>query len=182
MSRKGKQTTLGSSLDSLMVRLDRKNQGAYQQVRIAQAWAAVAGESVTAHTCQAHLRDGQLVVFVDSALWATELSALSEPYRIRLNEELGQELVTSVRFTVSRHVNDHRRFEAQQREVEEFYQPDQTQPVPLSQSELDQVTASAEAIEDERLREAVLRATITDLEWKKGIEATKSPQKPRGGR
>jgi predicted nucleic acid-binding Zn ribbon protein len=50
------------------------------------AWSTVAGESVCSHTTGAHLRRGELVVYVDSPVWATELSALSEPYRVAINE------------------------------------------------------------------------------------------------
>jgi hypothetical protein len=51
--------------------------------------------------------------------------------------------------------------------------------VPLSENELAQVTASTASIPDAELREAVLRATVTDLEWKKGIALRNSRQKPR---
>ena len=52
---------------------------------------------------------------------------------------------------------------------------------PLTDTERAQVEASAAVIEDDRLREVVIRATVADLEWKKGIRRAETPQKPRDG-
>lgn len=179
MTRKGKSTDLGRELSKLASKLDRKGSGALLQVKVNRAWSAVAGESVAAHTAGSHLRDKQLIVYVDSPVWATELSALSEHYRVAMNEEIGEEAVKEVRFTVSRQVAEKRREEQIQAEDEEFYGPDRTEAVPLSPQERAQVEASAAGIADEELREAVVRATVADLEWKKGLKAEKSRQEPR---
>jgi len=174
MSARGKGVGLGDSIESLMRRLDRKNKGAYLQTKVARAWTEMAGETVLAHTTGAHLRGKELVIFVDSPIWATELSALSGEYQRRLNETLGKEAVTSVRFTVSRKVGEERRFEALQQAAEEAAEKDRVDSVPLTESERAQVEASASAIEDEALREAVVRATVADLEWKKGLNSAKN--------
>ncbi len=174
MKRFGTQADLSTSLTRLVAKLDRANKGAYQQVMASRAWESVAGQATLAHTTGAHLREGEMVVFVDSPLWATELTSLSEQYRQALNTEIGKEVVKSVRFTVSRKVQEHQRREAAEKEAGEFYSEDKVDPVPLTDEERRQVESSAAAIEDEELREAVLRATIADLQWKKGIKAHKS--------
>ena len=174
MRRKGKGVDLGTSLQRLAERLDRKNKGALLQTRVAELWAQVAGPAVLEHTTDAYLRGGELVVSVDLPIWATELSALSGEYIKRLNEGLGQDRVTSIRFTVSRSVGEKRRLEAVERQGREEAERDRVESIPLSETERAQVEASASTIEDAELREAVIRATVADLEWKKGVSGAQN--------
>ena len=169
MKRFGKQTQLGPALDATLRRLDRKGRGASTSARVLMAWQVVANGVISAHTTGAHLREGVLIVYVDGNSWATHFSAMSEQYRKALNEALGQELVSGLRFIVSRKVSDEHRLRHAEEETEEFYREDSAPPVPLSETELAQVRASVAEIPDAELREAVLRATVKDLEWKKGI-------------
>ena len=57
------------------------------------------------------MREGVLVVYVDSNSWATQYTAMAEQYRNSINKELGEELVSSLRFTVSRKVADNRKLQ-----------------------------------------------------------------------
>lgn len=171
--RKGRQTDLGSALGGMLKRLDRGTGGAYRQMAVKQAWASLAGESVLAHTTGAFVRERELVVFVDSNVWATELSALSGRYLHELEKELGKGVVTSIRFTVSRKVAEEQRIERMEKEAEEERSADVVASVPLSELERAQVEASVAEIPDEELRQAVLRATVADLEWKKGLKQAK---------
>jgi len=142
------------------------------------AWQSVANGVISAHTTGAHLREGVLIIYVDGNSWATHFSAMSEQYRGALNEALGQELVSGLRFIVSRKVSDEHRLKDAEEETEEFYREDAAQPVPLSEVELAQIQASVAEIPDAELREAVLRATVKDLEWKKGVsEGNVSPER-----
>jgi hypothetical protein len=172
--RHGKSTGLDQALEGLLGKLDRKNAGAWTA-------AKVAGPIVGAHTTGVHLRDGALVVYVDSHARANDMAALSERYRVEMNSGLGKELISKVSFTVSRKVVEGHRFEAHERETEEFYKEDDVDPVPLTDIERAQVESSVLAIHDAELREAVLRATVKDLEWKKGIAARNYREKARGG-
>jgi hypothetical protein len=124
---------------------------------------------------------GEVVVYVDSPLWATELTSLAEHYRRALNEEIGKRAVRTVRFTVSKKVQDTKRTERLEHQTDEFYEQAEVEPVPLTGAERDQVEASVAAIDDEELREAVLRATIADMQRKKGMAARESREKPREG-
>jgi len=179
--RKGRQVEFGSALESLERRLDRTSGGRYVQVRVADAWEAVAGPTVADHTAGVFLRGGELVVQVDSSVWATELSALAGPYTEALNSHLGKDLVTTIRFTVSRRVKEARRHEEVQEEQDEFYAADPSRAVPLTEAERAQVEASAASIEDEELRKAVVKATIASMEWRKGLSEVKTRQEPRQG-
>lgn len=174
MKRKGRQTQLATGLDRLAVKFNKVNEGALDRSRVATAWGQVAGETVSGHTTGAHLRQGELLIYVDSPVWATELSALSEPYRVAINEHMGRNLVRSVRFAVSRKVEQEREWARRDDERTEFYAQDKVESVPLTDNERAQVEASAKSIPDAELREAVIRATVADLEWKKGIRAARS--------
>jgi len=182
MKRKGKQAQLGTSLSALVRRLDKRGGGGYIQTRVAQAWRNIAGPSVEGHTTGEHLRSGgELVVLVDSPLWATELSALAEHYRTSMNQELGEDLVKAVRFTVSKRVQSERRIEQAIQEGSDHLTEDKVDPIDLTPQELAQVEASAAGIPDQQLREAVLKATVADLQWKKGLKARRERETPRDG-
>lgn len=180
MRRQGRQTELGPALDGVMRRLDRKSGGAYTSARVILAWDRLAGEGIAKHTTGAHLRDGVLVVYVDNNTWATQYTAMAEQYRTSVNKELGEELVSSLRFTVSRKVADEHKLQRAEADLEEFYREDDVPPIPLTPLERAQIESSVAEIPDVELREAVLRATVKDLEWKKGLamrnEAQERPQ------
>lgn len=179
--RRGRITDLDAALQGVLGRLDRKNSGAWTAARVAVLWSDVAGPLVDAHTTGVHLRDGTLVVYVDSHARANDLSALSERYREAINSGLGKDVVNRVSFTVSRKVLDERRQEAVELEDAEFYREDDVDPIPLTDTERAQVEASVSGIRDETLRQAAIRATVRDLEWKKGIAARDSRHTPREG-
>ncbi len=176
---RGKQTDLRSALGEFAAKMDRKAGGALLQVRVAEAWEAAAGPAVGEHTTNAYLRGHELVVAVDSPIWATELSALSGRYVEELNHLLGGKVVTSVRFTVSQKVEREKQRKRAEQEAEEFYLQDKVQAIPLSSIERAQIEESVKGIPDPELREAVLRATVADFEWKKGIAAHNARQEPR---
>lgn len=182
MSRRGKNVGLSPALDSLVRRLDRGSGGAYAAARVANAWGRVRGEMVANHTTGAHLRDGVLVVYVDGNSWAAHFAASSEQYREAVNKELGEELVSGIRFTVSQRAAR----ESNCKSVHPFTEDeesrqDEVAPVPLTDTELAQVTASVERIPDAELRTAVLRATVKDLERKKGRSTRSGASAPREG-
>lgn len=179
--RKGKQTDLARALDALSRRLDRRGGGRYLQERAARAWESVAGPMVTSHTTRAHLRGGELVVFVDAPIWASELSALAGPYIESLNQELGEVAVKSIRFSVSRRTEQDRLHHPTRQGPDVPEGVEAIEPVPLTEVERAQVEASTATIPDEQLREAVVRATVVGMEWEKGRRAASKAQKPRDG-
>lgn len=148
--------------------------------RVVTAWNAICGEIVSNHTRGVAFRDGELVVSVDSPAWANELSVMADSFRSALAAHLGQDLVRSIRFTVSRRVQADKTREAAERDVEEFYKPDDVMRMELSDVERDQAAYVSQAIPDERLREIALRVMITDLEWKKAVRTRSSAQAPSG--
>jgi hypothetical protein len=179
MKRRGRPTQLGASLQGVVGRLDRKGTGGAASAAAGSAWLSVVGPTVQSHTTGAYMREGTLIVYVDSPAWATELTAMSERYRTALNEEIGQELVREIRFSVSRKVVEQHRIVALEKEADDFYKEDDVPSVQLTETELAQLGASVADIQDPELREAVLRATVKDLEWKRGIAARNSREEPR---
>lgn len=179
--KRGKVSSLGTGLTSLMKKMDSRSGGSFTQARIGMLWQEIAGPQVTSHTTGAHLRDGVLVVYVDGPAWATELTAMAEVYRTALNKELGKNLVRKMMFTVSRKVADEYRLRTSETADKEFYTQDIVDSIPLTETERAQVVASAQSIPDEELRTAAIRATIKDLEWKKGLTERNSRETARDG-
>ena len=179
--RRGKVSSLENGLTSLMRKMDSRSGGAFTQARIGMLWQEIAGPQVMSHTTGAHLRDGVLVVYVDGPAWATELTAMAEVYRKALNKELGKNLVRKMMFTVSRKVAEEFRLRTSETADKEFYTQDVVDSIPLTETERAQVVASAQSIPDEELRTAAVRATIKDLEWKKGLAERNSREAARQG-
>jgi len=138
----------------------------------------IVGPAVKGHTTGAYMKDGTLIVYVDSPAWATELTAMSERYRSALNEKIGEELVSGIRFSVSKKVIEQHRIARAEQETDDFYIEDDVPSVALTAIEVAQIKVSVSVIEDEELREAVFRATVRDLEWKKGIALRNSREEP----
>lgn len=181
MRRRASETPLGAALSAYVRRLDRGG-GHLASARVTEAWPQAVGADIARHTAGIFLREGELVVYVDSPVWATELTALAEPLRKALNTTLGEELVRATRFTVSKKVSSERQRERHEQETEDFYAEDKVEPVPLGKAEVEQVRKSASVIKDEELREAAIRATVKDLEWKRGLARRNAqPKPPRQG-
>lgn len=170
MSGRGGEKAVASLAQGLLARLDKTGAGR-ERARVVQAWRLVAGPEVFAHARGFALRGDELVVFVDTHTWATELSAMAEHYKAALNMVTGPEMVGSLRFAVSRKVSEDLAAErAWAREpADRVTQP--VVPVAASQLERDQVGMMAAGIHDDGIREAVVSAAIAHLEWRKGIEA-----------
>ena len=170
MSRLRRTESVSSIAGGLWGRLDRTGEAATKARAIA-AWRAAAGDEVSAHARGFALRDRELLVFVDSPVWANELSVLSENYRIAVNERLGKEMVGSIRFTVSRKVDEGLADEAEDDRRDADEKHDLVAPVRATEAEIEQVREAASGVSNPALRDAVVAAAIAHLEWRKGTEA-----------
>lgn len=177
--REKKTTSLKQGLKKLMSSLDKN--GLLTTAGIIEVWDDVVGPEIAGHTFISGLKDGELIVLVDSPVWSTELNAMSEQLKNRLSQELGKETVKSLRFTVSRRVAIERAERLVRVEAERGYGGESVEPTPLSEAELEAIKKSVAGIENEALREAALRATVADLERKKGQEDHNSSQRPSEG-
>lgn len=173
MVRRRKIDQVGDIGRDMLTRIDPH--GKRYESRAVQVWPEVAGEEILRHTTGFAMREGELIVFVDSPAWANELTLMAEHLRKDINTRIGEGSVRAIRFNVSKQVKEARRWEVMKEEDEAFYAKDQTEPVALSPSELEQAQYIAGAIEDPELREQALKVMVKDLEWKKGVRHTKKP-------
>jgi hypothetical protein len=170
------EAKVGDLSRGLMGRLDRTGE-ARARANLIAAWRLVAGPEVYAHARGFAVRDGELVVFVDTHTWATELAAMGEHYKAALNMVTGKETVTSLRFAVTKNVSAQRSEESAVLSEAGPVETDAVEPVRASQLERDQVRGMAAGIHSEEIREAVISAAIAHLEWRKGIEARNAAEK-----
>jgi hypothetical protein len=159
--KRGRSVPLGLTARSLIQGLDKK--GGLERARAVAVWCEVAGPEVSSHAKGFAMRDAELVVYVDSPAWATELTAMSEHYRAALNAALGKEMVGAIRFTVSRVPQGM-----------ESGAPTRTAPLvspaALSGEERAQIAEMAKTIHSESVRQAVIKAVEASLGWRKGLE------------
>ncbi|MRS13231.1 MAG: DUF721 domain-containing protein [Actinobacteria bacterium] len=167
MARAKKTRPLGEIVPEVLKRADKS--GRRYGALAVNAWGAVAGDEIARHTRGYALRENrEMVVFVDTAAWASQLSLMSEDLKERLNAHLGENAVRSLRFTVSRKVKEETEWRSAADQEERFYDPEIVAPSPLDEIELAQAAQVADAVRDPELKDAALRAMVRDLEQKKG--------------
>jgi Dna[CI] antecedent, DciA len=157
--------------------LDQRDRQRMREAGVLAWWKASIPVEIERHTRVAGIRDGEMLVEVDSATWATELSALSGRLQDMIEESAGKGAVRSLRFTVSRRVAMSRDAERQDEELDRLYSSEGVAPVPLTPQERAQVEHAAEQIADVELRQAFIEAMVTDMELEKGRKAASAPQK-----
>ncbi|MDO4890579.1 MAG: hypothetical protein Q3963_04395 [Coriobacteriaceae bacterium] len=108
----------------------------------------------------------QLVAYVDESIVAAELNARRELVKLQFFEEFG-ERIDEFKIIISRgQYKAHHPFVKQEATPSYI---DDVRPVPLSPEERAVVDQQVAGIEDARLRRAVERAMVADLEWKKAL-------------
>ena len=93
--RRDRPRTAGSALRRLVAEAAPETPLAAVQT----AWPQAAGETVARQAEPVAERDGEVTIACRTASWAQELDLLQDRLRTRLNEELGSEQVTALRFT-----------------------------------------------------------------------------------
>jgi hypothetical protein len=167
VSRRRATLGLGEVMRSLIRDADPK--GRRHGARAVLAWDEVVGPTIAEHTRGFALRDaGELVVLVDSPVWATQLSMLSQELISRLNGRLGEDAVRSIRFTVAKDASIAREHDVATPDSEQGAKGCDPEPIPLTETEREQAAHIARAVRDPELREIALRVMIKDLERKKG--------------
>ena len=139
-----------------------------------EAWERIAPEKALRHTdnvIESKKRPDSIAIFVDTPHCAADLAMSKEYYRQMFEVELGTP-VSEVFFVVSKETGIRKEFA--KREQEKPWYVDSCESVPLDEGELAYARLSVEGIEDEKLKESLLKAFISDLEWKKGLKTAKS--------
>ncbi len=162
---------VGDIIRAFLASLGPQDRRRLAEAGVVRWWNEAVPEEIARHTTVAGIRDGELLVHVDSGTWATELSGLSGKLLEMIEEAAGKGAVKSIRFTVSRRVEMARDEEREREEVDALYRPEDVTPVPLTPQERAQVEHAAEQIEDDEVRQAFVEAMITDMELEKGRKA-----------
>ena len=118
------------------------------------AWPAAVGEAIARNAWPARIgRDGTLHVAVTSSAWAFELGAHTAEILGRLQEALGEDAPTALRFTPG---------PVPEPDPDEAGQAPAAVPQPTD-GELAEAARAAASIEDPELRELVRRAAAASL-------------------
>ena len=150
---------------------------ARQGASLRQAWRQVAPPAVLSHTGSVITDKADpdvLVVFTDSSFIQADLSAEKELYRILLSNILRPEPAAplkEVRFAVSRLMPSER----QVVDTLKATAVTKVEPVGLSAEEEGHARESVSIVRDERLKQSLFKAMKTQIEWKKGKDALKTP-------
>lgn len=182
-------TDLGGAVRELLESIERRDPEVVASARNSRAWAQAADEAQRSHTCAVYTVPGtggaEVVVYVDSNIWATELSLQGELLRLKMNialrdaaEHAGtfdpqadNERVKKLRFATSRERYRSARPEdtsTAQQLLDEGMHYD-VEPLPLTHEEEVQLAAQAAAIENPQVRKAALEAMRTDAMLKKAL-------------
>jgi len=144
-----------------------------------KAWEIVAGEkisSVTGAVFYDKKNPNIIVIYTISSLHKAELEADKEIYRLMLTRKLrlaDEDPIEDVKFAVSQN-KAMRKAVPKDRVLEKA---NKVQTVPLSAQEKEKAWESLSGIENEELKMSLYKATISNVEWKKGREVSNTSQK-----
>ena len=186
---------IGSEIEGVVRSLQRNNPDLSATARVKRAWNLSVdkriAEHVTAVFVVPNTAASEVIVYVDSSIWATELNMQSELLRLNLNIELNKdadepsnvmrkaEQVEKLTFKVSKEqyvARDRRLTTLQLLEAEdEDYR--KAQPVALDEEELSGREEALSHIENDQLRDTAYAAAKANLEWQKGVDSFRN-QRP----
>ncbi len=186
---------IGSEIEGVVRSLQRDNPDLSATARVKRAWNLSVdkriAEHVTAVFVVPNTAASEVIVYVDSSIWATELNMQSELLRLNLNIELNKdadepsnvmrkaEQVEKLTFKVSKEqyvARDRRLTTLQLLEAEdEDYR--KAQPVALDEEELSSLEEALSHIENDQLRDTAYAAAKANLEWQKGVDSFRN-QRP----
>lgn len=96
--RRTQMRSIKDGLDAVLGRIDPTGEKTHIQTEITQAWSEIAGPAVESHTEAVFMRGSLMIVWLDSQIWAQELTLMATMYKDRLNEFLGREAISECRF------------------------------------------------------------------------------------
>ena len=186
---------IGSEIEGVVRSLQRNNPDLSATARVNRAWNLSVdkriAEHVTAVFVVPNTAASEVIVYVDSSIWATELNMQSELLRLNLNIELNKdadepsnvmrkaEQVEKLTFKVSKEqyaARDRRLTTLQLLEAEdEDYR--KAQSVALDEEELSGLEEALSHIENDQLRDTAYAAAKANLEWQKGVDSFRN-QRP----
>ena len=182
-------TDLGGALREMLEGIKRRDPEVVASARNSRAWAQAADEAQRAHAVAVYTVPGtkgsEVVVYVDSNIWATELSLQGELLRLKMNIALRDaaeaagaldpsadaERVKKLRFATSREQYRSARPEdtsTAQQLLDEGMRYN-VEPLPLTPQEEEHLEELAGGIENPQIRKAALEAMRADAMLKKAL-------------
>ncbi len=186
---------IGSEIEGVVRSLQRNNPDLSATARVKRAWNLSVdkriAEHVTAVFVVPNTAASEIIVYVDSSIWATELNMQSELLRLNLNIELNKdadepsnvmrkaEQVEKLTFKVSKeqYAARNRRLTTLQLLEAEDEDYRKAQPVALDEEELSGLEEALSHIENDQLRDTAYAAAKANLEWQKGVDSFRN-QRP----
>ena len=187
---------IGDELRQLAGAMERKNPDLAASARVQIAWRKAVDARVAQHTNAVfvvpHTDGGEVVVYMDSPLWAADMNMQAERFRMHLNIALGElyedegeglgdgalfdiasrvERVKKLKFAASKDAYAGRA--ACAGGIDDFgadEQPFQVDLEPLSADADAELQASAGKLDDDELRAAALAAARANLGRRKALE------------
>ncbi|MEG2273633.1 MAG: hypothetical protein RSC05_15315, partial [Acinetobacter sp.] len=111
-----------------------------------------------------------LIVYVDESIFSAELNARRELIKLQFLQHFNEKL-DAFEIYISR--GDYKKNHPFKKEEEPAY-IDRAEPVALSLEEKQEFEAALGHIDNEHLKQALKKALMSDLEWKKGIREKKN--------
>lgn len=186
---------IGSEIEGVVRSLQRNNPDLSATARVKRAWNLSVDKRIAEHVTAVFIvpntAASEVIVYVDSSIWATELNMQSELLRLNLNIELNKDVnepsnvmrkaeqVEKLTFKVSKeqYVARERRLTTLQLLEAEDEDYRKAQPVALDDDELSGLEEALSHIENDQLRDTAYAAAKANLEWQKGVDSFKN-QRP----
>lgn len=184
---------MGDEIRAFARKVEQDNPMSSDEALVKSAWASVVDEATAKHITgvfvvpdtDAH----EVLVYVDTSLWTTELSMQAEFYRFKLNMEIARrrgresdlaqgatrveaEQVRKLRFVTSRqnYVSKRSRQTTYEQLKEEQDEYQSIEPIGLSAEEEKGLESAVAGVSDERLRRAAYEAAKASIEFQKGLD------------
>lgn len=177
---------IGAEIQGVVSSLQRNNPDLSATARVKRAWNLSVDKRIAEHVTAVFIvpntAASEVIIYVDSSIWATELNMQSELLRLNLNIELNKDIdanvarkaeqVEKLTFKVSKeqYVARERRLTTLQLLEAEDENYRKAQPVALDDDELANLEEAVAHIENDQLRDTAYAAAKANLEWQKGIE------------
>ena len=151
---------VGGTLDGLGMRQKVLEHEAVEK------WKAVVGPQVAASTSVERVRDGIFYVCCKSSMWCNELSFYKDDLVKRLNEAVGKNVVTDIRFSA----RGFARAKQGEQNKDEKGASWNVEAVPVEKADVDLAKQVASRVPSEELAEVIKRAVITSKQHQRGRE------------
>lgn len=142
--------------------------------KVKQMWREAVDPVFLDHTNSVYIiREGDektLIVYVDDSIFAAELNARRELIKLKFFQRFNEK-IDEFKILISRG-RYKQNYPFRNQDGDPFY-IEPAQRVPLSEGRRAEIEDQCACIPDERLRKSLMKAMISDLEWKSGIEKRK---------